>query len=123
MSVQTKTIVSCENEIIRTIEKGNFDKVGNGITAEDVYVAFSVKGENDIKTTKAILKGIEAYEIYDLFLANGNTMAKEIGNKLLIKKDVRVSFTGFLKEERKTEIIVTNCADFKFTFNYTISEK
>jgi hypothetical protein len=116
VAIKLKKIVCVENEKIISVEPGNVNK-GKG---SETFVAFSVRGAGDAVPTKAILKGELATTIYNLFLAGGNTVNEEIDGPVKVVKDVRVSFIGFVKEERKNELVLHECADFNFNFNYTV---
>jgi len=123
MSVKSKKLVSVENEKILTVEAGNVNKCA----PDKTVIAFSVRGDGDTKSTKALVKGHLAYSIYNMFLAAGNSMCSDdissAEDKVFISKYVTVSFIGFVKEERTTETILTDCGDFKFQFTYEVEEE
>jgi len=106
--------ITVENGVILTVEKGNADK-----PVERPVCAFTVADN-----IKVLLKGQIAAAVYDTFLKDkGTVYANENwSDEVHITKNVYVSFTGVVREERRDCTVVEEITDLKFSYDFEIYE-
>jgi len=117
-SIKAKTIYELKDCTIIGVEPGNVNKVAE----DDTVVAFTVRADETgtNKRYKILTKGKLAYNVFNLFLASGNTVTKSVGEDITINKVVTVSMLATEREDRRSEIVLENPTQIEFNFNYKI---
>lgn len=111
-----KICISVKDAMIIGVEKGNADK-----NVENPVCAFSFH-DDDGNRVKALLKGSVAKLAWDLYLKDRQTEDSEVEfeDGAILRKEVGVSFDGYIREERQNEVVLDKIENIVFKFVYSI---